>query len=306
MKRLFILLLLAGVFSGAYCQGERSAEEALFKRITATDSGFLLKKEAMQISAIVNIIDSVNKKYEDYKIEDIERQYKEGEITEEQRSNYLKYIEGKKEEKKREEYKTESDTIAKYYKKNNGNYIVAIQYSFLDYYSGSNILIEFSSQGKFLKQAIYYHCYCCFPCGNFNKHGDFFSLETSSCAMGGYYSSDLYIFKEIAPEDSLNNIPFWCYTTETGDYDSIENKYIDWGCDGTIKKIENDSLIITYSPRGEIWGEGEDYDKVLKTIEKESFDILYIYKNNRWYISNKEDYEKLENTTCLILFIETL
>jgi hypothetical protein len=300
MKRLFILLLLAGVFSGAYCQGERSAEEALFKRITATDSGFLLKKEVMQISAIVNIIDSVNKKDENYKIEDIERRYKEGEITEEECMGYLKYYkEEQKEKEKIEEYKTENDTIAKYYKRENGNYIFNIQYTFIfdDFFDGSSILVEFSPEGKLLKQAIYYHCYWNFvygPCGNFNKLGDFFSVEGFTCSMGGIYINDLCIFKEIVPADSLKRIPSGCYSAAT-DEDTIENKYVSRGCDGIIKKIENDSLIISYIPKTYIFGEGDDPEE---TIEKEPIDVLYIYENNQWHVASEENFEKLVNTTC--------
>ena len=130
-------------------------------------------------------------------------------------------------------------------------------------------------------------------CEAFNKTGDFFSLEICSCAMGGYYTSDLYLFKEIVHADSLNYIPFWCCDGEKRDYDSITNENISWEYFGKIKKLEHDTLIINYFPRGYIWVVGEDDRKV---IEKEPFDILYIYKDNQWRIANKEDYEKFDIT----------
>ena len=300
MKRLFFLLLLVGLFSCAYCQGERSAEKALFKRITAQDSGFLLKKEVMQISAIVNIIDSVNKVEVDYEIEDIERRYKEGEDTEEEYEKNLKYLEEKREENQQEKYKNENDTIAKYYKRDNGNYIIAIQYYFLSFYDGSNVLIEFSPQGKLLKKEIYYHCYYGTPCGNFNKHEDFFSLETYTCGYGGTFDIILYLFKEITTKNSLNRIPFVCWLSAMFFEDEMtDDKYKDMTCYGKIKKLENDSLIISYAQEYDIYvtsGEGRDIkSELLETIKGDSFDVLYIYKNNQWRIASQEDYEKLSN-----------
>ena len=267
MRANFVFILIMSVFSPAFSQEKNTmSEKELFKHISTQDSGFLLKKEVWQILEIVNIIDSVNKEYEE---------------------EYREYI----------TEKDENDTIAKYYKKNNGNYIFAIQYDFWGYYYGSNILIEFFPKGEMVKNEIYYHCYYGSPCGNFNKLGDFFSLGIyHTCATGGYYNANLFLMKEIVSSDSLNQIPFWCYTAVTDDYDTIENRDICWACDGTIKKLENDSLIITYSPRGEIWG--EDYDKVVKTINKEPFDILYIYENNQWHVADKGNYEKLMWSTC--------
>ena len=285
MKILSIFLLLANLFFSAFCQGQL-AEEMLFKRIIAQDSGFLQKREVFQISAIVNIIDSVNKIENDYQKEEY---IKDGR-TEEEYSEYLKFLDDLIEKKD-----TENDTIAKYYKRtDNGNYVIAVEYCFLGYYCNSNILIEISSQGKLLKKEIYYHCYSGRLLGNFNKFGDFFGLKLSSCSMGGYYIVSLCIFKEIAPVDSLNQIPFWCYTAETDD-DTIENKHVSWGCDGTIKKIENDSLIISYFPKAYISEYGEDSEEI---IEKEPFDILYIYKNNQWHVADKGEYEKLMWSTC--------
>ena len=266
MKRLFILLLLAGLFFCAYCQGERSAEEALFKRITAQDSGFLLKKDALLILSMANVIDSTNKDHE-------------------------KYIK-------------KNDTIAKYYKRtDNGNYLFSIKYDVNGFYH-SHILIECSSKGKILKKEIYYHgtMYCLGNYyKNFNKFGDFFGLGICSGGMGmGMSDYFLYIFKEIAPEDSLNMIPFLCWVSAEGFYDEMtDDKYKDMTCYGKIKKLENDSLIISYAQEYDIYvtsGEGRDIkSELLETIKGDSFDVLYIYKNNQWRIASQEDYEKLSN-----------
>ena len=199
MKRLFFLLLLAGLFSYAYCQGERSAEKALFKRITAQDSGFLLKKDALLILSMANVIDSTNK-------------------------NHEKHIE-------------ENDTIAKYYKRKNGNYIFTIQYYCWSDYYNSNILVEFSPQGEALKKEIYYHYYEGSPCGNFNKHGDFFSLETYTEGVGTLDIS-LYLFKEITTKDSLNGIPFLRRLSSLFFKEEMtDDKHKEMTCYGKIKKM---------------------------------------------------------------------
>jgi len=236
-------------------------EKKLFKQIIAQDSGFLLKKEALLILSMAEVIDSTNKDHE-------------------------KYIK-------------ECDTIAKYYKKSNGNYIFSIKYD-VDGLYHSHILIECSPKGKILKKEIYYHgtMYCLENYyKNFNKFGDFFSLGICSGGMG---SSDyfLYIFKEITPEDSLNMIPFYCWISAEGFYDEMsDGKSKEMSCYGTIKKIENDSLIISYKQKYDIYvmtGKGRDIkSELLETIERDSFDVLYIYKKNQWRIANREDYKKL-------------
>jgi len=288
------------VFLSAFSQEKNTiSEKELFKHISTQDSGFLLKKEVWQISAIVNIIDSVKKIEEDYEREEIEDGYKKGEYTKEEVVKYLKYIEEQKEESLKREEKEKNDTIAKYYKKNNGNYIFAIQYDFWGYYYGSNILIEFSPKGEMIKNEIYYHCYYGSPCGNFNKLGDFFNLETYTCGYGGTFDISLFLFKEIAIEDSLNRIPFLCWLSALffDDEQMDDDKYKDMTCYGAIKKTENDSLIISYEQKYNIFvriGKGRDIkSELLETIEGDTFDVLYLYKNNQWCVANPEDYEKL-------------
>jgi len=265
MRIKFVFILLTTVFSSAYAQKKTTfdmqiSDNALLKKITAQDSGYLQKKDALYILSMANVV---------------------ADTTDEEIKEYEKDIK-------------ENDTIAKYYKKTNGNYIILIR-NYLDWWFMSNIFIEFSPQGKIVKKEIFPHS-CCLesiPCNDFNKYGVFFSLEICTCSMGGSYENRLYLFKEIAPADSLNFIPLWCYEAETGDYDSITNDYMSWVCFAKIKKIENDTLIINYFPQRYIWVVGEDDRKV---IEKEPFDILYIYKDNQWRIANKEDYEKFDIT----------
>ena len=214
-------------------------EEAFFKQIATQDSGFLLKKEVMQISAIAKVMDSVNKMIEDYEKADYMR---DGEHTEDEYIEYLKFLDGLSEKRD-----TENDTIAKYYKKNNGNYIFAVGYNW-DIFDGSNVLIEISPQGNLLKRERYDHCYYGSPCGNFNKHGDFFSLETYTCGYGGTFDISLYLFKEVTTKDSLIRIPFFCWLSALFFDDEMpDDKYKDMDCYGEIKKIENDSLIISYT-----------------------------------------------------------
>jgi hypothetical protein len=259
-------MLLAVTFSNAFPQSGFRVDK-LFKQIATQDSGFLQKREALQILSMAGVLDSTN-------------------------------IEN-------EQWIEESDTIAKYYKNGNGNYIISIESGFYGYYEKSNILIEFSPQGKVLNKKIYYHCYCCSPCGNFNKFGDFFCLEIYSCGEGGYAETDLLLFKEIAPMDSLKFIPFSCWTGETGYEDTIEHKHSNLTSIGIIKKVENDSLIISYSSEETFFvfiGEGRDIEeKVVEIKKQEPFDVLYIYKDNAWHFADEKDYEKF-NTTCFYFF----
>ena len=264
MRTKFIFILLTAVFFSAFSQQKDTSDmqisnKALFKKITKQDSGYLQKKDALYILSRANVVDTTDEYY---------------------KKEYEKYIKQKQ-------------TIAKYYKKTNGNYIILIR-NYLDYRFMSNIFVEFSPQGNILKKEIYFHS-CCWKSTifeDFNKFGDFFCLKVCECAMGGVYENDLYIFKEIVPADSLNFIPFWCYVPEA-EYDSITNKITGWECSSKIKKIENDTLIINYFPKKIIW---RDEEKDKKIIDMEPFDILYIYKDNQWHIAHKEDYEKFENT----------
>ena len=236
-------------------------QEVLFRQIVMQDSGYLQKKEALYLLSMAKIVDSTDEYYEE-----------------------------------NEKYIKENDTIAKYYKMANGNYIFLIEY----YFGGrgnSNIIIEFSPQGEVVKKDIYSESCCGYsmPLGYFNKWGDFFSLEVCECAMGGVGSCDLFFFKEVTSHDSLNRIPLDCWCSACGDI-LDDDKYTIPLCSGTVKKIEKDSLIISYESRVEIFsfiGEGSE---LLETINKKYFDILYIYKDNQWRIANKEDYENLNNT----------
>jgi len=125
-------------------------------------------------------------------------------------------------------------------------------------------------------------------------------LITRSCE-GGSSDYDLYLFKEIATKDSLNRIPFLCWLYSDSFYDEMsDGKRKSMLCFSTIKKIENDTLVINYAQEYRIdtitHTDGYSMIGLLETINKEPFDVLYIYKNNQWRIANKEDYEKLKNT----------
>jgi len=265
MRTTLIFLLLTTRLLTAFPQSEARVGE-LFKQIAAQDSGYLQKRDALLILSMANVLDSTNIDYE----RDIK----------------------------------ESDTIAKYYRMNNGNYLFSIEYGFDDYYyEKSNILIELSPQGKVLKKETFYPCYRGFPCGNFNKFGNFFCLKFYTCSEGGYLETTLLLFKEIT--DSLRHIPFSCWTAATGYEDTIEHKHSDLTCSSVIKKIENDSLIISYSSEVTFFvfiGEGRDIkSKVVDIIKHEPFDILYIYKDNEWHFADEKDYEKFSNT-CFYFF----
>ena len=275
---LFITLFFSPFSKAQTTLDMQIADKALLKKITAQDSGYLQKEEALSILSVANVVAS--------------EEYKENE----------KYIE-------------ENDTIAKYYKKTNGNYIILIR-NHLSHWFMSNVLIEFSSQGKILKKEIYPYS-CCgesTPCSDFNKFDDFFCLKVCSCLNGGIGDNSLFLFKEIAPEDALNRIPlyFWCSESRGRDnvfYDGGKDLIMEYN--GIIKKLENDSLIISYTSKEYILvligeGIGGEFDsEILETIVKESFDILYVHKDNQWYIAHEEDFEKLATAICFDLTFYT-
>ncbi|MCL2132458.1 MAG: hypothetical protein FWH36_08455 [Lentimicrobiaceae bacterium] len=254
-KSAFIFVVVAFYFSSC---GQGVDEKDLFKQITAQDSGFLQKKEALQILSMADVIDSTNIDHE-------------------------KYIK-------------ENDTIAKYYKRtDNGNYLFSIKYDVNETYH-SHILIECSSKGKVLKKEIYYHgteyCFSNYY-SNFYKLGDFFALKI--CSNGSQtYNTDLYLFKEITSQDSLNMIPVDSWIVD--DWDIKDIKYV---TGSSTMKLENDSLTVTYISETGIFvpvENGNEDEEKFKVIEKkEPLDVIYVYKNQQWHIGNRENYEKLLN-----------
>jgi len=257
MKRILILIIIFFPLT-VFSQDERE----LFKRITAQDSGYLQKKEALLILSMAGILDSTNIDHG--------------------------------------EWVAESDTLAKYYKRtDNGNYLFAIKFD-VDGTYHSHILIECLPQGKVLKKEIYYHgteYYFKDYCSNFYKLGDFFALKISS---NGFPSADmfLYLFKEVTPQNSLNLIPIWHWDIydEEDDENGVIIKTIFINCSSTMK-LEKDSLIVTYITEIGVFApveNGNEDEEEFKIIEKkESLDVLYIYKNHQWHLADRENLEKL-------------
>ena len=253
MRTTLIFLLLTTRLFTACSQSEARVGE-LFSQIATQDSGYLQKKDALLILSMANVLDSTNIDYE----RDIK----------------------------------ESDTIAKYYRMNNGNYLFSIEYDI--YYAP--ILIECSPKGKVLKKEDYFHGYSG-HCRNFYKLGDFFGLEIYD---QGFPSANilLYLFKEVTPQDSLNIIPIWHWDIYNEEEDeeghAINITYID--CSSTMK-LENDSLTVTYITEILVMEpvDNEKDDKVVFKVieEKEPLDVLYIYKNKQWHLADKENLETL-------------
>ena len=259
MKRILILIIIFFPLT-VFSQDERE----LFKRITAQDSGYLQKRDALQILSMADILDSTNIEHE-------------------------QWIE-------------ESDTIAKYYKRtDNENYLFAIKYDINELYH-SHILIECSPKGKVLKKEVYYHGtryafrndYC-----NFYRLGDFFALEVSS---NGFPSADvsLYLFKEVTPQDSLNRIPIWSWDIfEEEDDENGHTIKITFIICSSTRKIQNDTLTVTYMSELGVFvpvENGNEDEEEFKIIEKkEPIDVIYVYKNRQWHVPDRESFRKLNN-----------
>lgn len=104
----------------------------------------------------------------------------------------------------------QTDTIGKFFKLEiNDNYLICLPYS-LDHFSPLFIFVEITSQGEIVKYEI-------FNLGNyskwnyyyksFSKYKGLFSIEAAGgYNVGGYEYTDLYMFKELVPQDSINKI----------------------------------------------------------------------------------------------------
>ena len=167
----------------------------------------------------------------------------------------------------------ENDTIAKYYKvKQTGNYIIC----FIDFVVKDNnpkvILIELKQDGTILKTERFGQGFyaCCWDdlFEGFVKYGDYFCLKI--CGEGtGYCSSNIYLFKNIIPEDSLNDI--------VENYWSSIGELFAKNLTSTIE-LHNDYIIMHYK-----FEDGKlDDNSNFKVKETKKFDIKYVLKNNLW------------------------
>ena len=198
------------------------------------------------------------------------------------------------------EYKTswdlcsQSDTIGKYYRMGNSdNYIMCLaNYGDTIYGHIQPIIIKIGSNGELVKSEKFYHRLCgrVNEYSNFSKYGDIFSIELC-CRGPGFCSSDLYLFKDVTPFDSITPIPFMCWFAdgEIDDFSSFTSKM----------EIKNDELSFHYVLESGKYKYNKKKGKSdFKVHYRKEFTIKYFYENGKWITNDSDNLKELEQWSC--------
>ena len=191
----------------------------------------------------------------------------------------------------------QNDTIGKYYRMENNNYIMClIDYgSQKEYWFETHIVMEIGAKGELVKSERFFHGNypCCWNNAyeGFSKYGNFFGIQI--CGTGsGFCSSDLYLFKEITPQDSISSIPFSCYVMID---DVIATFHTFYTLSVELKK---DVLIINYILKeGTEQSNKKKGNNTYKVQIIDEFEIRYFYENEQWHTKENDKLEKL-NSFC--------
>lgn len=170
----------------------------------------------------------------------------------------------------------ENDTIGKFYKKENStNYILYLNDLLNTNKAPSQFILEIDSKGEIIKSERYINGFylCCWnnKFEGFGKINDYFYLK--SCGTGSAFcAAELYIFKEVVPQDEINPIiknvfNGLCYYEK--------RKTLACTLDAKIETKPN-SLVFHYEYKKGISRNGKKY----KEIEK--FDVEYTLINKNW------------------------
>lgn len=170
----------------------------------------------------------------------------------------------------------QSDTIGKYYKKvNSRNYILYLNDIINPGLAPSQFIIELDSNGNILRSERYINGFylCCWrnKFDGFGRSNDFFYMK--SCGTGSAFcSTQLYIFKEITPQDSLDPI---IKSVFNGMCESNGKKWLACILESTFKTTDS-SVIFKYVYKSGVSKNSKKYKKI------EKFDVEYHLKNNVW------------------------
>lgn len=175
-----------------------------------------------------------------------------------------------------EETINENDTIGKFYKKENStNYVLYLNDLLNTKKAPSQFILEMDSKGEIIKSERYINGFyrCCWnnEFEGFGKINDYFYLKT--CGSGSAFcSAQLYIFKDVFPQDELSSITKSVYN---GLCYFEKNKTLACTLDSKIETKPN-SLLFHYEYKKGVSKKGKKY----KEIEK--FDVEYKLINNNW------------------------
>jgi hypothetical protein len=169
----------------------------------------------------------------------------------------------------------ENDTIGKYYRNTeSGTYFICLIDLSSKFDFETHLLLEIKADGTVIKNERYFHGnYSC--CWNnyyegFYKRNNFFVMTT--CGTGsGYCGSQIYIFKEIIPQNSQKSISKSYWSSNGEDKYSLNlSSAIEW---------KEDCLLVHYTlEKGKLI---KKYSK-FKVKKSEKFEIQYLLKNGQW------------------------
>ena len=174
-----------------------------------------------------------------------------------------------------------TDTIGKYYKMENNNYIMCLidPAALSEDFAENHIIIKINSNGELLKSETFSHHYNYRCWGNayegFSKYGDFFGLKICGDGAGWTYTH-LCLFKEVIPQDSIPPILFRGNFYIWGDIPFYLNYHI------ISMKINKNELLIHYN-----------YERTEKRKTDEgNIEIKYFYENGKWDTKDKKKLEE--------------
>jgi hypothetical protein len=180
----------------------------------------------------------------------------------------------------------EIDTIGKYYRNTeSGTYFVCLIDLSNKFDFETHLLLEIKVDGTVIKSVRYFHGnYSC--CWNnyyegFYKRNNYFVMTT--CGTGsGYCKSEIYIFKEIVPQNTQKSISISYWSSDGEDKYSLNlSSVIEW---------KEDCLFVHYTlEKGKLTNNSLKF-KVKKT---EKFKIQYLLKNGQWEPVEVNNIDKL-------------
>jgi len=237
-----LALLIAGLFY--QCNTNATLKTVAEKEYGfEADSGYILKKQAIDILAQADYEYYSNK---DPKIRD----------TTDSNAADIK----------------STDTIGKFYKLKNGNYLACLEDIIHTDRPAVKVLAELDKSGKVLRSEGYHSgmYFCCWAnrYEGFRKYGPYFSVKT--CGTGsGHCSTAMHLFKEFTPQDmGIYTEIFSAWCTDI----NIACRY------SSTVDIKGDAVTVHYTMQ-QIH---EDDNGTTKVINTEKFDIKYIKRENQW------------------------
>lgn len=247
---IFLLILTSFLWSNQQLKDLtfRKKNENLFSK----DSGYIQKKDALSLLLKLNMNDTID----------------------------LDYIKLK-----------DNDTIGKYYKKENSqNYYACITDIINPKYYPSHFILEVNPKGEILKNERYTNGFylCCWKneFEGFTKLNDYYFLKT--CGTGsGFCSSEIYVFKEIIPQEKLNPILTSMFN---GMCESYKNKILSCTLTSRIESKAS-SLVLHYKYNKGFITKSQKF----KIKSTEIFDVEYIQKENNWIALDSTKLNQIPN-----------